>query len=244
MFPIEICNRGILCAVILMLAGPVQALIPPTSCGGPPDAPDAAQSDLSVAYWARQEPSMTMCSYGYWAEKCGDHATANAIFDRCIAAGYVGAMIWKAVALENGNGVPRDDAAATALMRRAAMSGDETYGALGKLHYATALYLGRGVERDEAEAMKWFRAAAEDGEPEAITFLATGNHTGERDRQGHSVAAQRAALDIQGQRLAQVSPPEKPAQTPDTWLLLMIAGLLLAGAVARGMPRRAITKAA
>ena len=34
-----------------------------------------------------------VCSKGYLFEKCGDHATAMKIFDRCIAAGYIGAMI-------------------------------------------------------------------------------------------------------------------------------------------------------
>ncbi|MCP5236514.1 MAG: sel1 repeat family protein [Zoogloeaceae bacterium] len=211
----------------LCLAPPAEALIPPTSCGGP--AADAADvgSDLSVAHWARQPPSMTMCAHGYWAEKCGDHATAHAIFDRCIEAGYAGAMIWKALLLEDGSGVEQDSARAVALMRRAAESGDPEYAKLGKLHYATALYLGRGVPRDADEAMTWFRRAAADGDADAQRFLAEGTHTADRDRQGRSVAAQRAAQGGDGVLLARRPPPPVPAFS---WhLSALLAALLLGG---------------
>ena len=220
-------------ALALGTATPAQALIPPTHCGGPPDAPEAAQSDLSIAYWARQAPSSTMCAYGYWAEKCGDHATAHAIFDRCIAAGYVGAMIWKALLLEDGTGIAQDSVAATDLMRRAAHSDDREYATLGKLHYATALYLGRGVARDEAAAERWFREAAAEGDADAQAFLDSGTHTADRDQRGRSVAAQRAARDSVGPRLAPVAPASAPAPTPALGLIAVLAALLAAGAAAR-----------
>jgi len=209
---------------------PAHALIPPTSCGGPPDE-NGQVSDLSMEYWVHQEPSMTMCAYGYWAEKCGDHATAMAIFNKCIDAGYVGAMIWKALMLESGSGVERDDAASAELMRRAAHSNDKDYATLGKLHWATALYLGKGVERNEAEAMKWFKEAAAEGDPDAQEFLATGNHTADRDLQARSVAGQLAAQGPQGQKLEPVaSPPADPAPgAPITPLAWGLAALMLAG---------------
>jgi len=218
--------------VLLCVLGsaPAWALIPPTSCGGPPNE-NGEVSDLSMEYWVQQPPSSTMCAYGYWAEKCGDHATAVAIFDKCIDAGYVGAMIWKALMLESGSGIAQDSTAAAALLYRAAHSEDTDYATLGKLHWATALYLGKGVERNEAEAMKWFKEAAAEGDPDAQAFLATGNHTADRDLEGRSVAGQLAAQGPQGQKLEPVdTPPAAPAtDTPMSPLAWLIAALVLAG---------------
>lgn len=136
--------------------------------------------DQSLEYIAQQPASMLVCSKGYIFEKCGDHESANMIFDKCIAAGYAGAMIWKARLLEEGSGVEQDLAKATELLHRAAVSGDPAYGPIGKMHYATALQLGRGVAKNEAEARKWFEAAAAEGSEEAGQFLKTGYHTGSR----------------------------------------------------------------
>jgi len=225
--------------IVLLLSSPVHALIPPTSCGGPTDE-NGEVSDLSMAYWVQQPAGNTMCAYGYWAEKCGDHATALAIFDKCIEAGFVGAMIWKALMLESGSGVDQDSAGAAELMRRAAHSEDTDYATLGKLHWATALYLGKGVERDEAESMKWFRQAAAEGDPDAQDFLATGNHTADRDLDGRSVAGQLAAQGPRGQRLEAVEPPPEPSApdapwTPWAWGL---AALMLAGVAHRAIASR------
>jgi len=211
----------------LACAAPAHALIPPTSCGAPADE-NGEISDLSMDYWVHQPASSTMCAYGYWAEKCGDHATALAIFDKCIAAGFVGAMVWKAMLLETGNGMPQDSAAAAELMRQAAHSEDKDYATLGKLHWATALYLGRGVERNEAEAMKWFREAAEEGDEDARTFLQTGNHTADRDLTGRSVAGQLAARGPQGTLLQPVE-AQPPASPRDALGLLLWALVALVG---------------
>lgn len=177
---------GLLVAVCATTGSPASAAGPGRFCGGaatPGDAGDSTNvvGDLSLEYAVQQPASMVTCAQGYFLEKCGDHENAHKIFDKCIAAGYVGAMIWKALLLEDGSGVAQDLAKAAELLRRAATSGDPAYGALGKMHYATALYLGRGVEKNEAEAMEWFRAAAAEGDEDAQEFLRTGYHSGYRD---------------------------------------------------------------
>lgn len=159
-------------------------------CGGPVpqtgEPTDLAHvvGDQTLEYIVDQPASLMVCSKGYLLEKCGDHDNARKVFDKCIAAGYIGAMIWKALMLQDGaGGVPPDLPAAAELMRRAALAGDSPYATLGKLHYASALQEGRGVPKDEAEARKWFEAAARDGNPDAIEFLRTGYHVGDRDGQ-------------------------------------------------------------
>ena len=155
-------------------------------CGGAaqPTVPsDLANvvGDQTLEYAVQQPASVVTCSKGYLLEKCGDHESANKIFDKCIAAGYAGAMIWKAKLLEEGTGVEQDFAKSAELLHRAAVSGDPAYGPIGKMHYASMLYLGRGVEKNEAEARKWFQAAAAEGSEEARDFLRTGYHNGARD---------------------------------------------------------------
>lgn len=128
--------------------------------------------DQTVEYAVDQPASPVVCSAGYEAAKCGDFTSAYRIFDKCIAAGYVGAMIWKASALENGaGGATPDLQGAAELVRRAAVSGVSGYATLAKLDYARALYLGRGVPRDETAARQWFEAAAREGNEDAIATL-------------------------------------------------------------------------
>lgn len=185
-------------------------------------------NDLSVAHAAQQPASLITCSAGYLAAKCGDFATANVIFDKCIAKGYAGAMIWKAHMLENGHGVPRDLGKAAALFRQASQSQDEQYAALGKLHYASALFEGRGVARDEAAARQWFEAAAAQGSEDAKEFLRTGHHTASRDAFGHGVG-QAPGEDSTAQRLlrkVQTALPPLPG-LPASWALLAGLGALM-----------------
>lgn len=169
-----------------LLAGPAAANSN-MFCGGPAtpgDPSDLANvvGDQTLEYAVQQPASIVTCAKGYLLVKCGDFETANKVFDKCIAAGYVGSMIWKALMLEDGTGVKPDLAEAARLMQRAATSGDPAYGPIGKLHYATALHLGKGVPRDEAAARQWFESAAADGNEEAREFLRTGYHTGDRDQ--------------------------------------------------------------
>lgn len=130
--------------------------------------------DQTIEHAVDAPASVVVCSAGYESAKCGDFESAFKIYDKCIAAGYVGAMIWKASALESGVGGRAPDLAGAAeLVRRAALSGASAYATLGKLDYARALYKGKGVPRDEAQARLWFEAAAADGNPDAIEILRT-----------------------------------------------------------------------
>lgn len=192
-------SRGMLCwpcvPAAFLFAVCAAAQDPGSYCGGAASASSPSDlanvvGELTVEHHAtRGDVHGLHCLYGYAAEKCGDHATALAIYDRCVAEGHAGAMIWKALMLENGVGAAPDSAAAAALFRRAAESGTAGYGTLGKLHYASALWLGRGVARDEAEALRWFRAAAAEGDRDAAEFLANGYHTGWRDASGQGVGS-------------------------------------------------------
>lgn len=184
--PPTVSALGLVLGLALGLAAPSASA--DMFCGEPstknsdPSDLSSGISDQSLEYMAQQPASMLVCSKGYLFEKCGDHDTANKIFDKCIAAGYAGAMIWKARMLEEGNGGgPPDFAKSAELLRRAAVSGDPAYGPIAKMHYATSLQLGRGVDKDEAEARRWFEQAAAEGSAEAREFLQTGYHTGSRD---------------------------------------------------------------
>jgi hypothetical protein len=182
-------SRRLLTGSLIALAASAWAGTDNRFCGGAvaqgsPDDLANVVGDQTLEYAVTQPAGIVTCSKGYLLEKCGDHASANIVFDRCIAAGYVGAMVWKALMIEDGNGNEGEGPGqAAALMQRAATSGDPAYAPLGMLHYATMLYQGKGVARDEVEAMKWFQAAAAAGSEEAKTFLATGYHTGDRDLQ-------------------------------------------------------------
>lgn len=128
--------------------------------------------DQTIEYAVDHPASPVVCSAGYEAAKCGDLESAHKIFDKCIAAGYVGAMVWKASALESGaGGRTPDPVAAAALVRRAAMSGDTPYATLAKLDYARILLRGKGVPRNEAEARTWLEAAAKAGNRDALDML-------------------------------------------------------------------------
>lgn len=185
--------------LLALIAAPPSAAAGPNSfCGGaatPGDPSDLAHvvGDQTLAYAVDQPASMTTCAKGYLLEKCGDHENAIKVFDKCIAAGYPGAMIWKALLLEEGAGIAQDSAEAARLLHRAALSDDPAYAAIGKMHYATVLHLGRGVPRDEAAARQWFQAAAAQGSEEAREFLKTGYHTGHRELNGMGAGTPTAA---------------------------------------------------
>lgn len=195
-----------LAAALLALAGAPPAQADNRYCGGavaqttPNDLANVV-GELTIEHTAQQPASLVTCAMGYLIAKCGDYETANAVFDKCIAAGYVGAMIWKGLLYENGDGVPQDHAQAAAMFKRAAESGNSDYATLGKLHYATALQLGRGVPRDEAAARRLFEQAAAEGSAEAQEFLRTGYHSGDRDVEGVGAGVRPAWADAAGRGL-------------------------------------------
>lgn len=218
------CLGALACALALAAPAQAQSLICHTADMTDPDSPG---SGLSLAEVAQRPASVLTCAAGYLSEKCGDHATAHVIYDRCIAAGYAGAMIWKALMLEDGAGTPPDPVRAAALLKQAAESDDPVYAAMGKMHYATALHLGRGVEKNEAEARKWFEAAAAEGNADAQEFLRTGHHTGSRDQSGMGVGT--PTTEVAGQllqKLATPTIPELPGWLPAMLALAFAAGML------------------
>lgn len=243
-----LCGLGLMASVLALSSAPSRAQN--SACGMSMPAAGAASSlaadnlsDLSLAYQAEQPAGPISCGYGYFAVKCGDFATAHKIFDKCIAKGYAGAMIWKGLMYEDGTGVPKDPAKATALFKMAADSGSGHYAALGKLHYASALHEGHGVARDEAQARKWFERAAAEGSEDAQEFLRTGHHTGSRNQQGVGVGV--AHESVKGQALR----PQAPATAPPwlSWRHLLLAlallGLLALGAWRQGRGQSARTHA-
>jgi len=231
--------RALALAAALAIAAPAAIAASARFCGQQGAQLDVngerVLSDLGIEAALDKAASAAVCAQGYFAEKCGDHASANLIFDKCIAAGYPGAMIWKALLLEHGKGVPRDVAQATALLKRAAESGSDGYATIGKLHYASALLEGRGVVRDEFEARVWFGRAAAEGDPDAMEYLRTGHHTGERDSTGQGVGT--ATEAVEGQRLEREAPADAPS-LPGGWLLLALAALIGGGALAQARRAR------
>ena len=130
------------------------------------------ESDLSYKAYVHSNKRIK-CLYGYAADKTGDHAAAVAIFEDCIRRwNDVYSMIWLAQLYETGVGVPKDEAQATALMRRGARSNDDAaYARLARYHYGVALAEGRGTPQDVPQAKTWLRQAAQEGVQEAADYL-------------------------------------------------------------------------
>ena len=130
------------------------------------------ESDLSYKAYVHSNKRIK-CLYGYAADKTGDHAAAVAIFEDCIRRwNDVYSMIWLAQLYETGVGVPKDEAQATALMRRGARSNDDAaYARLARYHYGVALAEGRGTPQDVPQAKTWLRRAAQEGVQEAADYL-------------------------------------------------------------------------
>jgi len=208
-----------LLAALFLSAGGAASAAGNRFCGGaatPGDPSDLANvvGDQTLEYAIAQPANIVTCAKGYLLEKCGDHESANKVFDKCIAAGYAGAMIWKALLLEDGAGVAQDSAKAAELLHRAALSGDPSYSRIGKMHYATALQLGRGVQKNEAEARKWFQAAAAEGSAEAAEFLRTGYHTGHREQNALGAGTPTAAALAGGPTGDNASLPRHAPESP------------------------------
>lgn len=112
---------------------------------------------------ARGETSMTNCAAGYLITKSGRHAMARALFERCAADGWTGAMTWMSQLDENGLGGRQDSTRAADWDRRASEAGDP----VGQFNYGLDLMRGRGVAQDPAAGRALIDAAAEAGLPVA-----------------------------------------------------------------------------
>jgi len=132
----------------------------------------AKASDLSYEAYINSDKRIK-CLYGYAAEKTGNHAAAIRIFEDCIQRwNDIYSMIWLAQIYETGIGVQRDQAYATALMKRGAeLDGAAAYSSLARYHYGKALYQGIGTDMNQAEGLKWLRRAAAEGSMDAQRFL-------------------------------------------------------------------------
>ena len=97
----------------------------------------------------------------------GDYTTARELLQPLADQGVAQAEATLGVMYDNGQGVPRDDAAAVTWFRKAADQGHP------HAEYDLALKYseGRGVPRDDEAALSWFEKAADHGDPEAMYRL-------------------------------------------------------------------------
>ena len=201
------------------------------------DDPPELQSDLSLGHVAQGPASPVVCAYANLAIKCGDHALAHRILDKCIAKGYAASMILKGLLFEDGRGTAIDLAQAAALYKQAGATGEGHYAALGKLHYASALHAGLGVPKDEAEARKWFQKAADEGSEDAAEFLRTGHHTGSRDVHGQGVGVATQAVSGMALVKEEPSPPARLPWRQHAGMAVLLVALMGAGAWRQHRPR-------
>jgi TPR repeat protein len=117
--------------------------------------------------------------------------------------------------LAEGRGVPKDEARAAGLYRRAAELGD-TY---AQFNLAAMIDQGLGgLERDVSQAIKWFRRAADGGIHEANQPLAELLAERNRDRRDANEAIQRLM------RVAAAGPPDteyRIAAGDGSWAVVM-----------------------
>lgn len=138
------------------------------------DAVDAGSAESELSYKAYVHSSKRIkCLYGYIADKTGDHATAIAIFEDCIARwNDVYSMIWLAQIYESGVGIQQDFEKSTALLKRGACVDNESgYSSLARYHYGVALAEGRGTPKNRTEAEIWLKKAAGEGVKDAADYL-------------------------------------------------------------------------
>lgn len=101
--------------------------------------------------------------------RLGQYQRAELLFRQAVTQGNAMAEAGLGYMLEQGQGVPRNEAEAVRLYRLSAAQGFP----VGQLNLANMLASGRGVAKDEAEAARLLRLAAEQGVPVAINNLAS-----------------------------------------------------------------------
>jgi uncharacterized protein len=100
---------------------------------------------------------------GTSAVKIGDLAIAMPLWRALADQGVAMAQFNLGVMYDDGQGVSRDDVAASSLYRKAADQGHaKAQSNLGFMYFS-----GRGVPQNYGEAIKWFRKAADQGEAAA-----------------------------------------------------------------------------
>jgi TPR repeat protein len=103
----------------------------------------------------------------YAAYKMAQYDRARELWLALAQGGNTTAMINLANLYAQGQGVPRDPAAAAAWTRKAAELGDSR----AQLELGQAYESGEGVERDNREAAHWFKEAALQGDADAAFRL-------------------------------------------------------------------------
>ncbi|NUB43535.1 sel1 repeat family protein [Fertoebacter nigrum] len=165
--------RHIALALLLAVVAPGPALAEttqPDTEGGGTLNPDEMGMGRMMENAARGETSMTTCASGYMMTKSGQHAAARALFQRCAADGYTGAMTWMGHLDNNGLGADADPDRAAEWDRQAAEAGDP----VGLFNYGLAQLRGHGVRQDLAEGRRLVDRAAAMGLPVARRLQGAG----------------------------------------------------------------------
>jgi TPR repeat protein len=143
--PLSRCAGRLAVAMLALLGGTSALALPqparePAMTGAPPPAPQAEPQQC--------EPSLERLRFD-------------------AGRGNVAAMVLLGDRYAKGEGVPQDQAEATAWFRRAAEAGSPE----GMVLFGWSLAFGRGVPQDEPRAVDWFRRAAGLGSALGMTSL-------------------------------------------------------------------------
>ena len=143
---------------------------------------------------------------------------AAELLRRAADAGSPEAQYALATLYKEGNGVPKDPAAAAKLLAAAARSGNIA----AEVEYAVALFNGTGISKDESAAAAMFQKAAQKGNPVAqnrfARILATGRGMSAESawplaRMGASLRFRASRQPRQAMAPAKAAPKRKAAVT-------------------------------
>lgn len=135
---------------------------------------------------ARNGEAKGLLITGFFADSCGSGVASVGYFRRAAEAGSLRGAYNYGYALINGNGVPKNEAAAFPWIKRAAegnnMMALETIGDL--------YYWGTGVPENRREAVRWWRTAAGQGSTSAGYSLGVALRDGEGTERNYAEAFQ------------------------------------------------------
>jgi uncharacterized protein len=130
-------------------------------------APDTVKGlDYLNQAASRDYPAAIDCLGAYY-HRTKNHAKALSFLERGRRLDWAPSFGNLGVLYMNGDGVPRDPAAAAALFRQGAEKGD----ASSMFNYAQCLEGGVGLNADATEAGKWYEQAAAKGDTRAVAKL-------------------------------------------------------------------------